>query len=107
MAPETKSRKRKAITSEVPLPQDSASDDELQNGDLDGILSQSEDESVASDEIRLSDSEEGYDEDTEESDIEGEEEEDSDEEEDIREQFRNLKTSNGPLLSRKKKSYGS
>ncbi|KAF2189686.1 eukaryotic ribosome biogenesis protein-like protein 1 [Zopfia rhizophila CBS 207.26] len=98
------SRKRKAVTRDSPL--DSASEEELAEGLLEGILSHSEGES-----------EDGQDqEDVESSEIEGESDEDEDEDEDdeglesdkvpsdseenIREQIRNLRTTDVPLEKR-------
>jgi ribosome biogenesis protein ERB1 len=88
-------RKRKAVVKEAPPPE-SESDNELGDGLLEGILSHSEDDSDASDE-----EEEEVEDDTDASSIiEGlsdEDEEDDEDEDDIREQMRNLKTTDGPL----------
>ena len=88
-------RKRKAVVKEAPPPE-SESDNELGDGLLEGILSHSEDDSDASDE-----EEEEVGDDTDASSIiEGlsdEDEEDEEDEDDIREQMRNLKTTDGPL----------
>ncbi|EOA81943.1 Ribosome biogenesis protein erb1 [Exserohilum turcicum] len=97
-------RKRKVVTRPAPEPSDS--EGELADGLLDGILSHSEDDS--------DDSQDGEEEDVEtdassiieglsdedEEDEEGEEEEDSDAEQ-IREEMRNLNTSDGPLRKKK------
>lgn len=93
-------RKRKVATKVAPPPA-SDSDDELGDGLLEGILSHSEADSDDEDE------EEDDDEDEEEDDhdtdassiIEGlsDEDEDEDDHDDIREQMRNLKTSDGPF----------
>ncbi|KAF2761646.1 BOP1NT domain-containing protein [Pseudovirgaria hyperparasitica] len=93
-----KSRKRKAEVAKAPTPE-FESEDELENGELDGILSQSDDESIDSDD-ELTGSGEEEDE-TDESELD-EEDVSEDDEEDIREQMRNLKTSSEPILRRKK-----
>jgi ribosome biogenesis protein ERB1 len=95
------SRKRKAVVRDAPVP--SESEDEIANGELDGILSHSEDEAAGSQDEEDADS-------TASSDIEGLSDEDVDEEDDddsgtdleddesnIREQLRNLKTTDGPV----------
>ncbi|KAL2354159.1 ribosome biogenesis protein ERB1 [Cryomyces antarcticus] len=88
MTPQTQGRKRKAVTRDVPEPEEHQLDDGLQNG-LDGILSHSEDESEESARGDDSDLED-------ENDEEGEEEIPSaDEEENIRNQIRDLKTTGG------------
>ncbi|KAF2691193.1 BOP1NT-domain-containing protein [Lentithecium fluviatile CBS 122367] len=92
------SKKRKVVTRDTPSENDS--DDELANGLLSGILSHSEDESdenqeggvdsgVSSEIEGLSDGGEEDEEDGSDTDLEGDEQ-------DIREQFRNLKTTDKP-----------
>ncbi|KAH0558585.1 Ribosome biogenesis protein erb1, partial [Trichoglossum hirsutum] len=72
MAPSSQSRKRKAVTRDVPDVDGAASDDEFQTGLLEGILSQSESESE-------DDEDDGDDEDDSESDEDAEDDIDSDE----------------------------
>ncbi|OCL04629.1 ribosome biogenesis protein erb1 [Glonium stellatum] len=107
------SRKRKATPRDVSISIDSGSEDELQGGLLEGILSQSEDESAISSDEEAdfgskdgidSDDESELDEDDDEDDDDDEDEElDSNEilsdgeEEDIRQQMRNLNTSDDSL----------
>lgn len=100
-------RKRKAVTRETPV--ESFSEEELADGLLDGILSHSEDESEGSegeeDDSVVSSDIEGLSEDEEDGDEEEEEvgeDLESDEipsegEADIREQLRQLKTTDEPL----------
>ncbi|KAK8196751.1 Ribosome biogenesis protein erb1 [Zalaria obscura] len=96
MALPTQGRKRKAVTREVPEPA-TVPKQEIGNGVFEGILSEEDSEGSDYD----SELEEEDDEDDESEEDEDEEELDSDEipseddEEDIREQMRNLKTSNG------------
>ncbi|GAB7350837.1 hypothetical protein MBLNU459_g1369t1 [Dothideomycetes sp. NU459] len=99
MALATQGRKRKAATRDLPAVSATPSDDEIGNGELEGILSEGE-----------GDSEESFEDEDEEEDEEDEEDEEEDadeelgsdeipseddEEEDIREQLRKLKTA-GP-----------
>lgn len=90
MAPSTQSRKRKAATRDEPEPSHVV--DELANGTLDGIISEGDsDESIEGDD-EFDDEEEEVDDD-EELDSDEIPSEEDEEEEDIREQIRNLKTS--------------
>jgi ribosome biogenesis protein ERB1 len=112
MSPQTTSRKRKAVTREVAQPAVAAPEDEFLNGDLDGILSASEDESYQSG-SESEGAELGYnaeeDEESEEDEQDEEDEEDEegglefseeDPEEDVREQLRALRTEDSSDLLR-------
>lgn len=110
-------RKRKAVTCESPVANDSA-DEELADGLLEGILSHSEDDSEDDQEAQESDGSSAIDDQSEEDDDESDEEDDEEEdidsdevpsegEEDIREQFRKLKTSDGSQRRNASQSHGS
>jgi ribosome biogenesis protein ERB1 len=92
------SRKRKVVTRDVPARSDS--EDEIANGLLDGILSHSEAESEEdqSDDVESGASSEieGLSEEDEEDEGDGSNTDLGSDEEDIREQFRNLKTTENP-----------
>lgn len=111
------SRKRKAATRDVSILADSASEDELEGGLLEGILSHSEDESaVSSDEEVDFGSQDGVDS-GDESELDEDEEDDEDEELDsdevplegeegkIRQQMRNLNTSDDSLGRNQSQSH--
>ncbi|KAF2084424.1 ribosome biogenesis protein erb1 [Saccharata proteae CBS 121410] len=91
MAPITQSRKRKAVTRDVPQSEDVASGDEFGGDKLHGILSQSEDESDSASDVE--EDSEAENEELDSDEIPSEEEE---EEEDIRAQIRNLKSKGVP-----------
>ncbi|KAF2495973.1 ribosome biogenesis protein erb1 [Lophium mytilinum] len=97
------SRKRKVVTRESPVLSRSASDDELEGGLLDGILSQSDDDSIEGSEAEdvegLSEDESSLDEEEEEGDLDSDEIP-SDGEPDIREQIRKLNTNGESSKSR-------
>jgi ribosome biogenesis protein ERB1 len=98
MAQSSQSRKRKAVTRDIAEDPIIAPGDEFQSGELDGVLSQSEDESYHSgsnseDELDEEDEAEGEEDEAEDSEEESELSEDEDD--GIREQMRNLKTSAG------------
>ncbi|KAK7511455.1 ribosome biogenesis protein ERB1 [Phyllosticta citriasiana] len=92
----TQSRKRKAVTRDSPL-EAATSGDEFHGGELEGILSQSEDDSDSSAEEEELDNEEAdNDAEEEEEELDSDEipssEEEEEEEDGIREQIRNLKS---------------
>ncbi|KAF2813189.1 ribosome biogenesis protein ERB1 [Mytilinidion resinicola] len=97
------SRKRKIVTRESPVVSGSASDDELEGGLLDGILSQSDDESVEDSEEEniegLSEDQGSSSQEEDEGDLDSDEIP-SDGEPDIREQIRKLNTNDGSSKSR-------
>ncbi|KAK0645322.1 Ribosome biogenesis protein ERB1 [Lasiodiplodia hormozganensis] len=98
----TQSRKRKAPTRDISPPEDAASSDEFEGGKLEGILSQSEDESdnsVSEEEEDSEEEEEDLEEDEDE-EIDSDEIPSSEDEDDIRNQIRNLKVKGEPTNGR-------
>ncbi|KAF2431132.1 BOP1NT-domain-containing protein [Tothia fuscella] len=92
-------RKRKAVTRDVAEDPIAAPGDEFTGGDLEGVLSQSEDESYHSgsnSEEELEEEEDEVDGEGDDSELEEDLEVSEDDDEDIREQMRNLQTSNPP-----------
>ncbi|KAL1625235.1 Ribosome biogenesis protein erb1 [Diplodia seriata] len=95
----TQTRKRKAPARDVSPPEDVASGDEFQDGKLEGILSQSEDESddsVTEEEEDSEEEEETLEEDEDEEIGSDEIPSSEEDEEDIRDQIRNLKSKGQP-----------